>query len=822
MKIDVRTQTIFLLCGPIRAGKTTFARTLEKKILEQGRGYTVTVLSSDDMRLEAIGAKQHPHTPRMQEVSEAAFALLETKFKYAMDWRNRSDFIVVDTKGFEETFREMIRKQGQAAGYQVKLVQFEPDKEAYLNPDMIRESMYFVEGQDKEEQVQAYVKARARSISVYRRNILGNINFKGYDGTIRIRRYEDTNQMEVEITNGSLHHRTRSRVVQDANYIVIPDLHENVEAHNKIIADAKSRIPEGELTQLIYLGDYLDKGGDTKGILDIMYDAAFIQNAIIVAGNHENYIYQRLKDQIKDINLDLEKDYFTSIKFLQENEEYRERFFDIWETATVPFFKLYDPKLVHRTFFFTHAPCSNKYLGSMAGSSFKHMRNFYFNREQSKREQLAFLYSEAHYSDPVHVFGHVSHDGYSEFKNKYFLDMGIDVDNVAQYMLIKNGKHVLHQVYLKKGTEGYVSGLETDINRAWRPVKPFDIKDYNFTIPEERLLRMCRKNKVRFISGTMAPAGSKQGDIESLESGLLEFKKQGFEEVVLQPKYMGSRAQMYLFPSGEGHFFVSRSGYRVRDTEEFQALLAEQYDLFKHIFQEGDTEPLIIDSELLPWHALGEDLIERTFMSYGALVGNENSQLANDEAYAELEFNAKIDPNEKLDCLKVFAHNVELYGKPGPASVRPFEVMTYRDRFKFGAHKQFQQINPDKCLVVSLKDEDFAYSLKAAYEFFDDLTIAKNMEGVVIKPLVEVEGKIPYMKVRNESYLTLIYGYDYVTKYEKLCDTKNVQGKTRLAILERTLGNQMLNSEVDSPKWTEAIVKLIAALREEKTLDPRL
>ncbi len=62
-----------------------------------------------------------------------------------------------------------------------------------------------------------------------------------------------------------------------------------------------------------------------------------------------------------------------------------------------------------------------------------------------------------------------------------------------------------------------------------------------------RLVRHIKHQGTKFISGTMPPAPSTATELEPLESALEYFRKRGVEKVVLQPKYMGSRCQLYLY-----------------------------------------------------------------------------------------------------------------------------------------------------------------------------------------------------------------------------------------------------------------------------------
>jgi len=139
-----------------------------------------------------------------------------------------------------------------------------------------------------------------------------------------------------------------------------------------------------------------------------------------------------------------------------------------------------------------------------------------------------------------------------------------------------------------------------------------------------------------------------------------------------------------------------------------------------------------------------------------------------------------------------------------------------QDKFKIA--DSFDLVSDDDLRIINLKDSD---SFEIAKLFFNKLTVDDKMEGVVIKPLDGPADVAPYMKVRNENYLTLVYGYDYKRRYEPLCRQKRVGGKLKVSIKEHDLALAMLSAD-NGPALTELIVKMIAQLNEEKTLDPRL
>lgn len=120
-----------------------------------------------------------------------------------------------------------------------------------------------------------------------------------------------------------------------------------------------------------------------------------------------------------------------------------------------------------------------------------------------------------------------------------------------------------------------------------------------------------------------------------------------------------------------------------------------------------------------------------------------------------------------------------------------------------------------------------AYSL--AEEYFAAITVEQKMEGIVIKPEQEQPGVVPYLKVRNPGYLSIIYGYDYrfPHKYAKLLKQKNIVPKLRTSLAEHRLGKQLLEVKLeeisaDNDTYKQIAANLLFEVKKEQEIDPRL
>jgi predicted kinase len=807
MKIQTKLHTVFILVGPSMCGKTTFSKELQlairREFYKKGLGATsqAVIISSDEERQNLLAVPElHRYSPLMLEASGAAFEVLMAKYKAAISFPINSEFVIIDTTGMNETFRKEIRKVAEENEYRTELITFE-----YPNYQYSEKST---------EEEKAIVKSSAHR---FKKEVLPNLGRKDHDGVIRIKERDPYmwTMMEVEIENIDLYYKTQPILGYNRRLNIIGDVHEHVEAFSELLG----KLDLNALNVLV--GDYIDKGNNTAAILGVV--RKFVDSGgIIVHGNHESYAVKRIKGEIKNPDLEMEKKYMSSLDVLLKDEKLAAELVDLFENHSVPFLKIVGPKV--RTVYVTHAPCENKYLGKMSSDALKAQRNLYGDRKDDYRKAYEYVFKQAVGNHPLHVFGHVAHGSKKlEFRNKIFLDTGAVYGGSLTAFCYQENRYWFESVKAKelvsipKPLQDY---LATPIAPA---AKPFNIHDYKLHPDDLKFLKRTINNGVRYISGTMAPAQSTDTEIESLTSGLEYFKDKGVKEVILEPKYMGSRCQMYLYRGQpEKCFLVSRNGYKIRMTEDLTTMLQTELAKYESWNLELFTEELILDGELLPWTTLGLSLVEEQFKAYELLVHNELAILAQDEEFAALDFKQKINAQELLENdLKTFSETLDLYSKVDKPYFKPFAVLrqdgvAYDNKFSVSA--SYDIIGEDAALIVDFNNPE---AFKQAKEFFDFLTVDKQMEGLVIKPLDGPADVAPYMKVRNENYLTLVYGYDYKRRYEALCRQKRVGGKLKISNKEFDLGLQMLSAD-NGPALTEAIVKMIAELNAEKTLDPRL
>jgi len=484
---------------------------------------------------------------------------------------------------------------------------------------------------------------------------------------------------------------------------------------------------------------------------------------------------------------------------------------------------------------------------------------------------FGFLKEEAEYNQPTHLFGHVACNS-MRVGNKVNIDHGC----------YRGGR--LTSVVVNPGGSLFFESVDSRQDKNEEGLQSFFVKRQNrfdFSKVGDKDLRridyFCDQG-IPFIAGTMSPAEADQeaGDIESMARALDYYKAAGAEKVILQPKYMGSRCTLIINKEVEKSFATSRNGYPIEQHRlDLTDVFKQMREKFAYKFDDG-VEVLILDSELMPWSALGKDLIDRDFRVAGSAVpeeikilmetgfSNQFDQLMERfedtefgqevhegskkdlvEKYGQNDFNnfrelvrlkkEYVSPEDESDMIEIYNEQIELYGSDQEVHVKPFmilkEVMsdgTEKTYFDGSNIEIFEEVSEDDYVVIDLSLEG---ALEDAEEFYGLITTEKKMEGVVIKPeKVYTPGIAPFVKVRNKNYLHIIYGHDYTApaKLEALIKRKRVSRKRSVSLREFEIGMKMLKDipfkdiGPNNEAYKIYIANMIAQEREERSIDPRL
>ncbi len=816
----------------------------------------VQYLSSDQIRQEVLGYEHDKYDQVMLESSEQAFHLLFERLKMVTSFPVNAEFVVVDTTGLSEDFRAKVKEIAFQNNYNLEVIVFDYRK---------REDYYASERSKK---------LITNHINRLKKEVLGSLPREGYGKIHKVRAKdfymaeERRANPEYQIIVEDLDAHLATILPQEQQYIIIGDVHECVDDLKGLLLDRGYKIEAGKLvvsdklkqTKIILVGDWIDKGKQTKDIIEFLYDNR--EHFYFVLGNHENFVDKYIKGEIGGVDQELLYTYFDSTQVLLNDPELLEKFQHL-VSISKPFYRYVGVK--GPSFFVTHAPCRNKYIGKLDTNSVRHQRNFRIDRESPLEGQLAFLHEEAVKNHPYHVFGHVAAKQSFRISNKIHIDTGSVHGNLLTSVSIS------YKPFMKsrKSRQAVITEELQTLFKAERKVSVKDLGEDDI-----RRLHYCSRNRINFISGTMSPAdkNDETNELESLKRGLDYFRERGVQQVVLQPKYMGSRCNVYLHKSPEQCFAVSRNGYKINhvDLTEIYGKLLQKFGGF---MEERKIAMMILDGELLPWKALGEGLIERQFKPIEKALETELSFLQQngfEEAFSKLiaEYEAsgfekdqhhtaksalseKYGPSvyqnykyvheirdtyvpltEHVEAYQTYRRQLELYAEDEAMEYKPFAVLKIvledgkEEIPEWKTSEMYGFLSKDEALTLDLSEPD---CIENAERYFSKLTMENHMEGIVIKPELWSGKTVPYMKVRNPEYLSIIYGYDYKFphKYRKLLKQKNVNQKLRTSLNEYQLGMQMLAVPFEeiAPEheaYKEIAANLLFEVAQEREIDPRL
>lgn len=799
MHIEFPVHTVILMVGPSRCGKTGLAVNIHQMVMELG--LSCWTLSSDTYRRGLLVKRDiMSFDPRMEEVSPQAFQMLMNDLDIATSYPVNAEVIIVDTRAFSEEFRKQIIDKSKSRNYNVVCINF----------DFRTNAEY--EKFARSESEAAIIR---REVSNFRKEVMPRLRKKDYDGYFRIRdipyRWDG-----LSVTVSNIDHYSRCHVVNDAqrDVFVIGDTHECVDELKELIGKIETSGAVNPI--IIHVGDYLDKGGNTEAMIHYIAERQG-KGDIIVQANHENYVIGRLTGTIS-APASIEKECFSSLEVLYQRADLSALVQDIWNKS-VPACIVHAPEM--HTICVTHAPCRVTEIGKLDQRSMRNQRNYrIIDREKDDVvEELRWFYAEANWKAPIHVVGHFMHAGESlNYKNQYFVDTGCVAG--GRLSAVRFSKELKSpQVLSVNSTHPVTEPRITTLAAPPQKVREFNIRDYKLGDRDYEFLDRFKRTGLKYISGTMSPSASKNGVLEPIEMALEYFKHQSVSVVNIQPKYMGSRCQVYLFKDKPG-FAVSRNGYIIKGVDKLDEVIESVKQTV--ISSIGDKwNEIILDGELLPWSILGAGLITGTFASYQELVTSELSQLRDDEFFQSMQLGAQHQTTKRTKMISEFTDTLSLYSGSGDPYYKVFDVLMVDGKdvssLIKSASERFAAFNDDPTLTI---DVNASPDVIVAKDFFASL-VADGCEGVVIKPEGEVpENCVPYIKVRNEQYLKLIYGYDYQLRYQIMAEKKNVRNKMKLSLEEYKLGKKMLTATPE--EMTEHVVKMIGHLERERGLDPRL
>jgi protein phosphatase len=606
----------------------------------------------------------------------------------------------------------------------------------------------------------------------------------------------------------------------------------------------------------IFLGDLVDRGPDTVGVLRLVMGMVASGDALCVSGNHEDKLLRALRGRKVQLNHGLAE---TMDQLNAETPEFRaevEQFLD----GLISHYVLDGGRLV-----VAHAGLIERYHGRASGR----VRAFcLYGQTTGESDEFGLPvrhdWARDYRGQAVVLYGHTPVPETQWVNNTLCLDTGCVFGGRLSAL-----RYPSREVVSAPATKVYADPVRPFPTAAEREPDGLDIKDVigrrvvetgyipRISVREENAAAALEvvsrfaidPQQLLYLPPTMSPvATSTRPDLlEHPDQAFDAYRADGVDQVVCEEKHMGSRAVLLVRRSGPGAVWT-RTGRSFFDAQVTAALLdrvraaAESAGLFDEL----DTSWLLLDAEIVPWSAKAAQLLRDQYAAVGAaaraalpiaaasleqalaagrdvgdLLERTRSRLVNADAFVDA-YSRYCWPVDGLDGVRVAPFQV-LASAGAAYQTRPhFWHLDVADRL---VAADPALIAPTRRLAVATTSPE---STAAGVRWWEELTDVGG-EGMVVKPAANLvrgrRGPVqPGLKVRGREYLRIIYGPDYTepANLERLRQ-RGLGHKRSLAQREYALGLEALDRlAAGEPLWRvhECVFAVLAL--ESEPVDPRL
>ncbi|GAA3847053.1 polynucleotide kinase-phosphatase [Streptomyces lannensis] len=629
--------------------------------------------------------------------------------------------------------------------------------------------------------------------------------------------------------------------------------------------------PQGRTA--VFLGDLVDRGPDSPGVLRRVMSMVASGNALCVPGNHENKYGRFLRGR----NVRHTHGLAETIEQMEgESEEFKQRVREFID-GLVSHYVLDGGRLV-----VCHAGLPERYQGRTSGRVRSHA--LYGDTTGETDEfglPVRYPWAEEYRGRAAVVYGHTPVPQASWLNNTICLDTGAVfggsltalrwperelVDVPAERVWYEPARPLASEA--PGGHEGRPLDLADVHGRRvveTRHAGRVSVREENAAAALEVMSRFAVDPRLLpYLPPTMAPTATSrvEGYLEHPAEAFAQYREDGVARVVCEEKHMGSRAVVLVCRDAEtalSRFGVSgptgslytRTGRPFFDdeavTEEVLGRLRSAIG-DADLWRELETDWMLLDAELMPWSLKASGLLRSQYAAVGAAAA-----AAFPGALSALEGAAArgVDVTELLARQRERAADAgaftEAYRRycwttDGLDGVRlaPFQILAVQGRSladvphdrqlalldRLVEHDGSGLLQTTRRLFVDPGDPE---SVQAGVDWWLEMT-GRGGEGMVVKPLDAVvrstAGRLvqPGVKCRGREYLRIIYGPEY-TRPENLARLRQrfLNHKRSLAIREYALGLEALDRLAEGePLWRvhEAVFGVLAL--ESEPVDPRL
>lgn len=616
--------------------------------------------------------------------------------------------------------------------------------------------------------------------------------------------------------------------------------------------------PEGRTA--VFVGDLVDRGPDTPGVLRLVMGMVAAGTALCVSGNHEAKLVRAMRGRKVTVAHGLAE---SLAQLGQESDEFRSHALEFMD-GLIGHYVLDEGKLV-----VAHAGLKESYHGR----SSRRVRAFALYGDTTGETDeyglpVRYPWATEYRGRAMVVYGHTPVPKTEWINNTICLDTGVVFG--GELTGLRYPERELVSVPAEQ--QWFEPARPLTPANADRDPSALRIDDVAGT----RWLETTHAGKVKipgenaaatlevmsrfavdprwlvYLPPTMSPVATAKldGYLEHPEQAFEEYAGWGARRVVCEEKHMGSRAiavisrdadvaaRRFGVTDGSSGAVYTRTGRPFFGGNEHTELVERMRGAIQPLFEELDTDWLALDCELLPWSAKAGELIKEQYASVGAAARGvlPEALRALDQASARgLNVTALIaDSQRRLSHAEAFRNAYTAYVHPTDGldgvTLAPFQILAAEGRALAVSHphewhlSRLSMLNDELITPTRHRYVDLSSTADrdAATQWWIELTAAGG-EGMVVKPAHLPEGRVqPGIKVRGREYLRIIYGPDYTDSLEVLRE-RRLGKKRNLALREHGLGLDALESFVaHEPLWKvhQAVFAVLAL--ESEPVDPRL
>jgi protein phosphatase len=628
----------------------------------------------------------------------------------------------------------------------------------------------------------------------------------------------------------------------------------------------------------VFVGDLVDRGPDTPGVLRLVMGMVTDRDAFCVSGNHENKLLRALRGR----NVQVTHGLAESLEQLAaEPEEFRAsvgRFMD----GLISHYVFDGGRLV-----VAHAGITERFQGRASGR----VREFcLYGQTTGETDEFGlpvrYPWANEYRGRAMVLYGHTPVPSPEWVNNTMCLDTGCVFGGRLTALRYPEKEIVsvpAAQVYyapakpfppnpdalvpepVSHRDPGVLNITDVTGSRVIETAyqKRVGIREENAAAALEVMSRFAVDPRwLVYLPPTMSPVATSTADglLEHPDQAFEYFRTEGVDAVVCEEKHMGSRAVALVCRSldaararfgapGDALGAVwTRTGRSFFGDALSTELVGRLGDVVERagLFDELGTDWVLLDGELLPWTVKAEQLLRDQYAAVGAAA---RASLPNAVSVLATASDRGLDVADLLARTRMraanadaFTHAYRRYCWPtdGLSGVRfaPFQLLATAGQAHHQRPHEWHLARADRLVAASdelvaptgriFVDTTDSASIAHAAESWTELTESGG-EGMVVKPAANlVRGRRglvqPGLKVRGREYLRIIYGPDYTEERNMTrLRQRGLGHKRSLALREYGLGLEALDRLArNEPMWRvhECVFGVLAL--ESEPVDPRL